>query len=134
MSRYCLYELSNFWIYMAKDDFWPAFTNNEINSKKNHETFEWLPLFWGCGEFFLFCFCPCPSNIILELFLLLVIPYSWLFLKSIWVVTYCEFLNKIVCFRLIYHRPGGGIEPLRLSTPTGLKPAPQTTEGHLDTK
>ena len=29
-------------------------------------------------------------------------------------------------------RPEGGIEPLCLSTPTGLKPAPQTTEDHLD--
>ena len=31
-------------------------------------------------------------------------------------------------------RPEGGIEPLCLSTPTGLKPAPQTTEDHLDNK
>ena len=29
-------------------------------------------------------------------------------------------------------RPEGGIEPLRLSTPTGLKPATRTTECHLD--
>ena len=29
-------------------------------------------------------------------------------------------------------RPEGGIEPLRLSTSTGLKPAPRTTEDHLD--
>ena len=33
-----------------------------------------------------------------------------------------------------YLRPGGGIEPLCLSTPTGLKPALQTTEGHLDNR
>ena len=31
-------------------------------------------------------------------------------------------------------RPEGGIEPLRLSTPTGLKPATRTTEYHLDIK
>ena len=30
------------------------------------------------------------------------------------------------------YRPEGGIEPLCLSAPTGLKPAPQTTEDHLD--
>ena len=30
------------------------------------------------------------------------------------------------------YRPEGGIEPLRLSTPTGLKPATRTTECHLD--
>ena len=29
-------------------------------------------------------------------------------------------------------RPEGGIEPLRLSAPTGLKPATRTTECHLD--
>ena len=29
-------------------------------------------------------------------------------------------------------RPEGGIEPLCLSTPTGLKPATRTTECHLD--
>ena len=29
-------------------------------------------------------------------------------------------------------RPEGGIEPLRPSTPTGLKPATRTTECHLD--
>ena len=30
-------------------------------------------------------------------------------------------------------RPEGGIEPLRFSAPTGLKPATRTTECHLDT-
>ena len=32
------------------------------------------------------------------------------------------------------YRPEGGIEPLRFSAPTGLKPATRTTECHLDTK
>ena len=31
-----------------------------------------------------------------------------------------------------FPRPEGGIEPLRLSAPTGLKPATRTTEYHLD--
>ena len=30
------------------------------------------------------------------------------------------------------YRPEGGIEPLRFSAPTGLKPATRTTECHLD--
>ena len=30
------------------------------------------------------------------------------------------------------NRLEGGVKPLRLSTPTGLKPVHQTTEDHLD--
>ena len=44
--------------------------------------------------------------------------------------SYLEHHIKFHVVTPVQKRPEGGIEPLRLSSATGLKPALQTTEGH----
>ena len=56
----------------------PAYTNNEINSEINHETYTcFSAVVAGATHRTIDELYICPPNIILELFRLLVIPYSW---------------------------------------------------------
>ena len=62
---------------VGKGEF-AAYTNNEINSGKNHETFTLFSAVVGGATHRKICSI-CPPNIILEFFCLLVIPYTWEF-------------------------------------------------------
>ena len=72
-----------------------------------------LSLIWS-RNFRLFIFKPGPGNL--------------------YMATYLETWRRLVRSKKARRlcRPEGGIEPLRLSAPTGLKPATRTTECHLD--